>query len=425
MAHLSAPPCAASTSPGRYRTPSYRNISSSSTSYNGFDLEASDYQSLQLPSPPVLAARPALTSRLLSSITTSQPAASALSRSGSLLHSRAKSIAAYVPRLNSSSPGPAEPRQHSPNRLFGDLFNGESAPVRLGVAASSPTKEKEETEFIMEYRPSFTERPSPCSRQTSMVHQAPQSASKTSWFSRRMTTSPTVLAPTPAAESDELATMNIHTALFPNGRSDDLTPRAFNDLLLNATSLLERMQTAFKSKADFVASVQPELEAQREEVEETETRSRHLKLQLEDMARRAQEQEQAMRELADQLAAEKMKVHELRSPSRSRSKDLPETPCESQRRRTRTSGTASTASDSGFESDAEESVFSHEGSRSGNATPWSPASGAGTYFREGDEISAWATVEQLRRENRGLKERVGEMESTLETCIELVGGIRL
>nr|OQO24382.1 hypothetical protein B0A51_06453 [Rachicladosporium sp. CCFEE 5018]OQO24723.1 hypothetical protein B0A51_05923 [Rachicladosporium sp. CCFEE 5018] len=425
MANLPAPPRTASTSSDRYRTPSYRNVSSSSTGYHGFDLEASDYQSLQQPSSPVLAARPALTSRLLSSITTSQPAASALTRSGSLLHSRAKSIAAYVPRLNSSSnPASAEPTQHSTNRLFGDLFNGESAPVRLGVAASSPTKEKEETEFIMEYRPSFTERPSPRSRQTSMIHQTPQSTSKTSWFSRRVTTSPIVPVSTPATEPDDLVTLNVHTALFPHGRSDDLNPHAFNDLLLNATSLLERMQTAYKVEVDLVASVQPELEARREEVEEAETRSRHLKLQLEHMARRAQEQEQAMRELADQLTAEKMKVHELRSPSRSRSKNLPETPCEP-RRRARTSGTTSTASDSGFESDAEESVFSHEGSRGGNATPWSPASSAGTYFREGDEISAWATVEQLRRENRGLKGRVGEMESTLETCIELVGGIRL
>ncbi|KAK6437133.1 hypothetical protein LTR95_006669 [Oleoguttula sp. CCFEE 5521] len=292
MANLPAPPRTASTSPDRYRTSSYRNISSSSTGYHGFDLEASDYQSLQLPSPPVLAARPALTSRLLSSITTSQPAASALTRSGSLLHSRAKSIAAYVPRLNSSSTGSVEPRQHSPNRLFGDLFNGESAPVRLGVAASSPTKEKEETEFVMEYRPSLTERPSIRSRQTSMVHHAPQSAGKTSWFSRRITTSPIVPVSIPATEQNDLATLNIHTALFPHGRSDELTPHAFNDLLLNATSLLGRMQTAYKSKVDFMASVQPELEAQREEVEEAETRSRHLKLQLEDMARRAQEHEQ-------------------------------------------------------------------------------------------------------------------------------------
>ena len=106
--------------------------------------------------------------------------------------------------------------------------------------------------------------------------------------------------------------MNIMTSLFPNGQPDELTPHVYNDLLANATNLLQRLQSAYKDKVEYIATLQPEMDIQREEIEEADIRSRHLKLQLQDMGRRAQEQESAMQALASQLSQERFRNQEAR-----------------------------------------------------------------------------------------------------------------
>ena len=261
---------------------------------------------------------------------------------------------------------------------------------------------------------------------------------------------------------DPLTTLNVNLSLFPNGPADPLNPAAFNDLLLNATSLLQRMQTAYKEKSDFIASMQPEIDAQREEVEEAETRSQHLKLQLEDLSRQAQERERAMQDIASQLADEKMRVQELRENAarsvrlvrRDSTEGGEDTPT---RRRKRTSN--GSASDSGFESDLE-SVFSAQSSANSFDTPISPparslisddrrvwsgatlkagysepslhrqmssstvASKSSVQYanvRTSADGPAWATVEGLRAENRELKVQMEEMQKNLQGCIDFVG----
>jgi hypothetical protein len=274
-------------------------------------------------------------------------------------------------------------------------------------------------------------------------------------------------------QQDELANLNINLSLFPNGPADPLSPSSFNDLLLNATELLQRMQTAYKEKVEFIASMQPELDAQREEVEEAETRSKHLKMQLEDMGHQAQQNEQAMQGMARQLTEEKLRVQELRENA-ARSirlvrrptddghthelEDEEETPT---RRRKRSSN--GSASDSGFESDLE-SVFS--ANSSGIETPISPPSislasmptddarawtlkqprdrdrlpslqrrtsastitsgsdvNAKPAKRLGGGNTAWATVEALRSENRELKVKMEGMEREVQSCIDFVGAL--
>ena len=449
------------------RPPNAQRGSSNDTAYNGseghiengpsFEFDPRGIDNVQLVrSPVVTPPRPALGARFLSSLSNAQPAAAALSRKGSVLHSRAKSLAAFVPKLNTSNSSTPE-RTQAPNKIFGDLFNGESAPIRLG-APVSPTKEKEESEFVMEYTPTLTERPGD-GRRRSTAQSIP--AKSNSWFTRK----PTFSTPSKLQPQDELASLNINASLFPNGPVDPLNPAAFNDLLLNATHLLQRMQTAYKEKTNFIASLQPELDAQREEVEEADIRSKHLKLQLEDMGRQAQEQGMAMQDMARQLAEEKVRGEEgeetartvrliRRSTTDSRDGDDEETPT---RRRKRTSG--GSASDSGFESDLE-SVFS---GGSNVETPISPPSVSATSDyadspsdlqqpkgrdalltiqrraaagstvpsnrssisnkRLGSEGAAWATVEALRGENRALKMQVEQMEGTLQGCIDFVSGL--
>lgn len=460
-----------------------RSLSNISTGYDGAqglldDSDCIEYtgHSLSNPDKAYTPERQAIGSRLLSSLQNAQPTAAALSRSKTVLHSRAKSLAAFVPKLNPTAPSlspspeqrPQTAQQNSPNKFFGELFNGESAPVRLGIPPSSPLREKEEMEYIMEYRSGLTERPR---KRTSMLPHTPEKQ-KTGWFGRKLA-SPShqqQQQQSPAVANDDLANMNIMTSLFPNGQSDDLTPHAFNELLLNATSLLQRMQHAYKEKVDFIATMQPEMDVQREEVEEAEIRSRHLKLQLEDMGRRAQEQEKAMQELASQLSEERFRHQEAREKearkaSRSFIKPAPlptnadETTDDDEttpRRRAakRTSAGSTDGSDSGFESDLDrdsESRWSQDpldpaaqravlSAPSPVITPTKQRLGAGNTHaphhssnlrnsvtsmskRLGSDGSAWAVMERLRGENVELRAQVAGMQRELQGCIELIGRV--
>ena len=347
----------------------------------------------QIAAPPRVAStsRPALGARLLSSLSNTQPTAAALTRKGSVLHSRAKSLAAFVPKLNGSNTSTSEKPQSAASRTIGDLFHGESAPVRLGPPVS-PTKEKEESELIMDYRSVFTERPGLLRRRETAPQNVPTStstskpASSTSWFSRK-TTNPIVPKQQQQRPQDELVTLNINSALFPHGPADPLDPTAFNNLLLNATNLLHRMQTAYREKVEYIASIRPEQEAQKDEVEGAETRVVHLKKQLEDMSRKAHEQETTMREMAAELAEERMKT--LEAEDRIKRLEAREAATNTIRlvssstegegdhgnssssRRAKRRGSTSNASDSGFESDME-SIFSSYGG--GPAVPDTPLS---------------------------------------------------
>lgn len=404
-------------------------------------------------------ARPALSSRLLSTWSNAQQASVELTRKGSLLHSRAKSLASFVPKLNngtSTTPDKVTTYQQ-PHRIFGDLFNGESAPIRLGIPPSSPTKE--DSEFIMDYKPSFTAQPNDGPRRRStterQVSHSVAAPSKTSWFSRKPTLP---AAPPPARQFDEIVSIDINSCLFPHGPADPLSPHAFNDLLLNATSLLQRMQTAYKEKVDYIASIQPEIDAQKEEVEESETRARHLKMQLEDLSRKAQEQDIAMHELATQLAEEKIKAEEAQEAAQRSIQRVRRTLDEQEgcaddgtpKWRKRGSG-GSQGSDSGFESDVEYAESMMSGASSPPATTLTPAqegeewqichtsiqgsdrpaisrpSSSTTAFsgkRLGSEGAAWMTIESLRGENGQLRRQMEEMQWTLQSCIDFVNVVK-
>lgn len=240
--------------------------------------------------------------------------------------------------------------------------------------------------------------------------------------------------------------MNINTSLFPDGPADPLSPSAFNDLLLNATRLLERMQSAYREKVDYIASIQPELDAQREETEEAETRAQHLKMQLEDMGRRAQEHETAMRQMAAQLAEEKVKAQEAREVARSIRVVAEQDENENTPRRWKR-GSAGSASDSGFESDWDrdtESIVS-----SGVPTPRTPPAilnapmfetldgriqggklAKQMSFRPNlsrgqahEAVVSLSMLHQLRDENQDLRRQLDDMHVSLQGCIDYVDDI--
>ncbi|CAK4030999.1 Hypothetical predicted protein [Lecanosticta acicola] len=380
------------------------------------------------------------------------PTAAALTRSGSVLHSRAKSWTSYVSKLNTGNNNQSSSSDRSHNRqsnIFGHLFHGESAPVHLGVP-TSPTKENEESEFVMEYKPGFTERPNPRhERKTSTHISAPTPATKggkLSWFNRKQT------QPAPASDDttkDEILTMNLNTSLFPHGPADPLSPQAFNDLLLNATNLLHRMQTAYKEKMDYIASIQPEIDAQKEEVEEARTRSEHLKLQLEDIGRQHQEQKQVNRELVDAIAEQKMQLQEVREQSKTirvvGNEDNRQDEEDEDQRRQRKRGSA--GSDSGFESDTEtSSLFStgmetpmshrqpnfllttpenhHYDTRrfSQQSTAYSKASSSSSSTQQQPQRLNGDVLEKTRlmAENEALRMRIDQMTAQFQGAIDFV-----
>lgn len=111
-----------------------------------------------------------------------------------------------------------------------------------------------------------------------------------------------------AAEHEELLNMKVEEALFPAGSptgKDAFSPAAYKNLQQQATGLLNKMQNAYRQKAQALSHLEKEREADKDELEEAETRATHLKYQLEDMAHKASEQEQRMKQLMEELAAER------------------------------------------------------------------------------------------------------------------------
>lgn len=132
-------------------------------------------------------------------------------------------------------------------------------------------------------------------------------------FSRNNT--PLVVTP---EMHDELLSMKVEEALFPAGSpssKDTFSPAAFKNLQAQATGLLTKMQNAYRAKAQAFTDLEREREADREECEEADTRAKHLKFQLEDMAHKASEQEQRMKQLMEELAAERRTRVELERPA--------------------------------------------------------------------------------------------------------------
>jgi len=406
------------------------------------------YDDAQLSASATTPQRSALGSRWLSTLSNGQSGA-ALKRSGSVLHSRAKSLAAFVPKLTTNPTttlnDATQPPQQT-NRIFGNLFSGESAPANIGIAPPSPIEE--ESGFTMEYKPNFTENPVGTRRRNTAQGSRPSTCADTGrrssgWFTRKA-----AQAPAPPSAEDDIQAININNALFPNGPVDQFSPHAFNDLLLNATQLLQRMQGAYKEKVDYIIAIKSEVDVQKEEVEEVETRSRLLRLQLEDMNRKADDQNKMMQELALQLAEEKVKVRAQNTVT------LEETAGEVETPRQRKRASAGSASDSGFESDAEyaESIISSAAETpllppsltltphldqlnpgQGRERPSLPsrqstlsqpsrptAHSCANGNRGGSASAAWTTVGTLREENQDLREQMDAMQKMLQGCIEFV-----
>tara|TARA_R110002003_G_scaffold48_26_gene4173 strand:- start:7078 stop:8682 length:1605 start_codon:yes stop_codon:yes gene_type:complete len=407
-------------------------------------------------------------------------------------HSPTKSLASFIPSRGATESTASQPKI----RALQNWFNGSSAPVKLGVAQhredsesesdsesgeeydSEEDSEKEEEERgnmmanIFNRGQSLTRTSESPRRsedpQTPTKSQQPTAGSKFAWLlstQKNAAIPPPVPSPVYHNPDDELLNLNIPQALFPHGPADPLAPASFNDLLANAESLLTRYQTAYRQMSTALVDARSEQSAQEDELDEADTRNRHLKMQLQTMAARANEQDEQMRQLMEDLAFERRARQEdeaarKRSLSSVKTAACEHTGCPASPRRRNRKSNSDISVDSGFDSEAETdaaSVFSrqcmsptgteissiHESDH--DATPQNRKPQAierrSTYdkVREGPvdlakggwgcanceggaQAGVWGRLAKEREENHTLRQRVEQLEYAVEGALNVVDG---
>jgi hypothetical protein len=416
-------------------------------------------------------------------------------------HSPTKSLASFIPSRGATESNASQPKI----RALQNWFNGSSAPVKIGVSPQSEYSEsesgsesgeeydsEEESEEEEEERgnmmanlfnrgssltrssnasPTRNESPRRAEEApTPTKSQQPTAGSKFAWLlstQKNAAIPPPVPSPVYHNPDDELLNINIAQALFPHGPADPLAPSSFNDLLANAEALLSRYQQSYRQLSTVLVDARSEQSAQEDELDEADTRVRHLKMQLETMAARATEQDEQMRKLTEELAFER-RARQEEEAARKRSLALvrshpvcEHTECAdtTPRRRNRISNSEISV-DSGFESECETdatSVFSRnclsptgtdmssileaDNDRTPKNRKPQPLERKSTYEKVRDgtvsleqggwgcanceggaQAAVWGRLAKEREENRTLRHRVEQLEDAVEGAMNIVDG---
>lgn len=173
----------------------------------------------------------------------------------------------------------------------------------------------------------------------------------------------------PEPADDEILNLDISAALSPpdfNLSRDE----ALDSLRDQATTVLQRMQEAYKQRTFAMHQALADRNEKHEELEETRARVDHLKMQLDGMAAKVLEQEKAMKAMAEELEQERHLRQREDSRSRSRTMranppedEIPSLGLQTLHRGGKRTSHGTFTSDSGFESGDEsiaDSVFSHK-----------------------------------------------------------------
>jgi hypothetical protein len=285
----------------------------------------------------------------------------------------------------------------------------------------------------------------------------------------------------PEPADDEFLNLDITAALFPSGSSKEYSPDAFAALQANAENTLRRLQAAYKQRTFALHEVLAQKTEQQEELADSRTRVQNVKTQLDGMAGKVSEQQRTIETLADELEKERQARREAED-ARGRTElparcfnDMLETP-----RHAKRFSSSTVTSDSGFDSGEEsqaESIFSRRveysasplSSRSTASCATSPEITSSPAFAAASQSNlktssptpknpprlsaydrvikglsntlggsantpsecsnchgvlaseAWSVVGILRDENKGLKTRIGDLESVIDDCLGVVG----
>ncbi|PTB41363.1 uncharacterized protein TrAFT101_010024 [Trichoderma asperellum] len=390
-------------------------------------------------------------------------------------------------------------RGHSRSRSdFSSNTTSSNIPLRAGQApgaqSASPSTDSSHSEnqspTFATRRTSFGEvgqdrrvtNHSDCNRSNTASPSSPRNSTLSFIASKMPAIKALAPAPVVVPQNDELIGLNIETSLFPKGNPPDgqtFSPAAFMNLQQTATGLLKKYQTAYKRQATTIQEMIAEKEAIDDEKAEADTRTRHLKMQLEGMAQKLAETESEMQTLMEELNKEKRLRMEERAAARDKfltpsegsiSEDLCVEEDQQRRRGWRRSGETS-KTDFSFETDEDSveaaSIFSRPRSPTNTAlsiisdvegpAPPGPPSRTSTFganrpvrnsqppqlttfqklFKidpdrdikgcrncQGQDASiAWDTVGLLKAENKTLKERVSELEEAVEEVLDVVNGV--
>ncbi|KAF1957377.1 hypothetical protein CC80DRAFT_491499 [Byssothecium circinans] len=402
-------------------------------------------------------------------------------------HSPTKSLASFIPSRSAIESTASQPKIRAGAKALQNWFNGASGQVNLGIGSpahddsddsydSEDDYEEENTMMggIFNRGPALTrssneaerERPGPAKPKPQSKPQS-NAASRFAWLlsTQKNAANPApVPSPTYHDSDDELLNLNVSQALFPHGPVDPLAPSSFNDLLSTAEALISRYQTSYRQLSTSLVDARAEQDAQADELDEADTRIRHLKSQMETMAARAADQDEQMRRLMEELMFEK-RAREEEEAARKRSLALVrDDGLKSPRRRNRVSN-SDVSVDSGFESEVETdggSIFSQRESKDCTSpTGTDLSSVAETDDREttpksrrpqpiqrrsvydkvrdgtadleknswgcsncegGSQASVWGRLAREREENSMLRRRVGDLEDAVESALNVVDG---
>ncbi|KAK6383592.1 hypothetical protein LTS17_002884 [Exophiala oligosperma] len=263
------------------------------------------------------------------------------------------------------------------------------------------------------------------SREDNLTRRRPQerptnaSTSRFSFFRKS-----TVSVPHETLGEDELVNMNVEEALYPHGRPDEYSPAAFKNLEQNAEGTIRRFQHAYTEQQLSLRQTTSTKNVQSDELEAAQTRNEHLKMQLQEMAERATEQERMIAQLRSELAAQQSSLATFRSQQQQSvrmvsddgSNEPDSTTPRSRYRRKRSS-------------DISTSVPSR--TTSIIASPVSKISTIGG--REQDcpnchgmhTNEAWDVMNVMRAESTALKQRIAQLESAQDDALDFLSGLRL
>ena len=405
-----------------------------------------------------------------------------LPKPSSLVHQSTSTFESsrHVPRLITHDLKNVQPKR--PTSTLADWFSGESDPITFAII-SSPTKERSDPLEPMDS--SSLEQNVTNDKQAAMnrLISKPPIISRFSLFGSKP-----AVPKAPIAFSDlhdEWHELDVKSALSLPPSADPYSPSALKTLQQKAENLLSRLQAAYKQRSQVLHDVLAEKEAQSEELEGAQMRTRHLKLQLDDMTAKLADQDKAMMDLVDQLAQEKQARREAEHARSAVNTQHPETmkpdednhKTDPQYNKRQWKSRTSTASDLSLDSEAScaDSLFSRPGATSPamsmssvstvnspelqhqqqlplptnphqsqqfrqTSTPFSrlssltargkgtsaitaPSNGQCTNCKGHGESEAWNLVGILKLENQGLKSRLGQLESTVDDCLDMVKGL--
>lgn len=325
-------------------------------------------------------------------------------------------------------------RAHSPTkRRSGGLaawFEGSSAPVNIGLVPS-PHKERldpveevgaSEEMFSMTSTSAenLTRRPQPNSTPS---NSAASTMSKFNFFRR----STSALKP---EDTDDLAQLNIEDALFPHGRPDEFSPAVFKNLQLNAEGTIRRFQSAYKEQQQSLKTVTSTKNVQSDELEAAETKNEHLKLQLQEMAERAMEQEKQIIDLREQLAAQRLSLEAAQQSIRMVPQDVDDTPRSNYRRNRSSDVSTAMESEAGSDVSSVVSIFSEPlstaPSQATTVESSFPTTTRDCHRCHGMRPSdAWDVVSVMKLESVALKKRISELESAQDDALDFLDGLNL